>query len=415
MIAPVPTALPAADELARQLTDPRTAWSRPPPPGARAWPQSLAGGAAGIALLHIERARAGLGPWKTAHHWMIEAVSGQISGAANANLYFGAPALAYVLHIAAAENGRYRRAFERMDQATVTLTQTRLAEADARIARGDRPEMREFDLIRGLSGLGVYHLSCHPQHPITRRVLDYLARLTEPLPDPDLQGLPPWWTSVAPNGEPGSEFPDGHGNLGVSHGIGSALAVMALALLRGQGTAHIVEAIERLCMWTDCWRQGDQSTPWWPGLISLEQQRAKHINPALRPRPSWCYGAAGTARAQQLAGLALGEPERVRTAENAILAAVCDPAQLDQVAEPGLCHGMAGLLHCTWRIASDSSNPAIAARLPALAGRLMTALEQRTEHEPELLDGTAGAALALHTVGTGTAPAPYWDAFLALA
>jgi hypothetical protein len=346
---------------------------------------------------------------------MTEAASGQVSAAANANFYFGAPALAFVLHIAAAEDGRYRRALERLDQATVTLTHTRLAEADARIARGDRPEMREFDLIRGLTGLGAYHLSHHPQHPITRRVLDYLARLTEPLPDPDPDRLPPWWTSVAPNGEPSSEFPDGHGNLGVSHGISSALAVMSLALLRGQGTAHTVEAVERLCAWADHWRQGDESTPWWPGLISLEQQHAKHINPALRPRPSWCYGAAGTARAQQLAGLALGEPGRVQTAEHAILAAVRDPVQLDQVAEFGLCHGTAGLLHCTWRIASDSSNPTIAAQLPALAGRLMTALEQRTGHEPELLDGTAGAALALQTVGTGTAPAPHWDAVLALA
>jgi hypothetical protein len=411
----VPTALAAADELARELADPRIAWNGPPPPGARAWPQSLAGGAAGIALLHIERARAGLGSWKIAHRWVAEAVSGQVSAAANANLYFGAPALAFVLHIAAAEDSCYRRPLERLDQATVTLTNARLAEAHARIARGDRPEMREFDLIRGLSGLGAYHLSRRPQHPITRRVLNYLARLTEPLPDPDPDGLPPWWTSVAPNGEPSSEFPDGHGNLGVSHGISSALAVMSLALLRGQDTAHTVEAIERLCVWTDHWRQGGQSTPWWPGLISPEQQHAKHINPALRPRPSWCYGAAGIARAQQLAGLALGEPERVQAAENAILAAVRDPGQLDQVAELGLCHGTAGLLHCTWRIATDSSDPTIAAQLPSLAERLMTVLEQRARQEPDLLDGTTGAALALHTVGTGTAPAPCWDTFLALA
>lgn len=411
-IGPVPAALFAASRLANRLADPSSVLPAGPPPDGRGWPQSLAGGAVGIAILHIERARSGRGDWSTAHAWLSAAVAGEVSAADNANLFFGAPAIAFVTHLAASEPGRYNRLLARLDEATLTITQARVAQAHARIDCGERPLMAEFDLIRGLSGLGAYHLSRHPDHPITRDVLAYLVRLTNHLPNGD--GLPPWWTTVAPNGNPSPAYPEGHGNFGLSHGIGSPLAVMSLALLRGLSVPGLTEAITRICAWTDQWRQSDAGDPWWPGLIAIEQVIAGHVDPALRPRPTWCYGVAGSARAQQLAGLALGEADRVRAAEDAILTALRDPVQLDRLPEIGLCHGTAGLLLSAWRMTTATNNLSIAEELPRLADRLIVALDQSAP-DPELLDGAAGAALALHTVGTGAAPAPHWDAFLALA
>ncbi|MEV7731605.1 lanthionine synthetase C family protein [Streptomyces sp. NPDC088921] len=405
-------ALSAADQLARALADPNAVWSGGRPASGRSWPQSLAGGASGIALLHIERARTGHGDWDTAHTWLATAVQGEVSAAANANLYFGAPALAFITHRAASASSRYLRVLERLDEATLTVTRIRLAEAHRRIDRAERPPMEEFDLIQGLSGLGAYHLSCHPHHGITRDVLAYLVRLTEPMPDPS--GLPPWWMNVAPTGAPSADYPQGHGNFGLSHGIGSALSVLSLALLRDLAIPGMSDAVERICAWTDQWRQGDETDPWWPGLISMQQATDGQVHPDLRPRASWCYGVSGTARAQQLAGLALREPARVQAAENAILATLRDPLQLDRLPEIGLCHGTAGLVHAAWRMATETGNSEIAAELPRLTDRLITALDQDS-HDPELLDGTAGAALALHTLGTSSAPAPHWDTFLALA
>lgn len=405
-------ALSTADQLARALADPSTVWPGTRPDGARAWPQSLAGGASGIALLHIERARTGRGDWDTAHTWLAMAVHGEVSAAANANLYFGAPALAFITHRAASASGRYLRVLERMDDATLTVTRNRLAEAHQRIDRAERPPMEEFDQIRGLSGLGTYHLSRHPHHEITRDVLAYLVRLTEPLTDS--VGLPPWWMNVAPTGAPHADYPGGHGNFGLSHGIGSVLSVLSLALLRDLAVPGMAEGIKRICAWTDQWRQGDETAPWWPAYISMKQATGNHVHSALRPRPSWCYGVSGTARAQQLAGLALRDPVRVQAAENAILTTLRDPLQLDKLPEIGLCHGIAGLLHAAWRMATETGNTEITAALPRLTARLITALDP-DDHDPELLDGAAGAALALHTLATGSAPAPPWDTFLALA
>jgi hypothetical protein len=65
------------------------------------WSQSLAGGAAGIALLHVERARSGHGDWATARSWLAGAASGSTTAASNARLFFGVPALAFLFHIAA--------------------------------------------------------------------------------------------------------------------------------------------------------------------------------------------------------------------------------------------------------------------------------------------------------------------------
>jgi len=312
------SALSAADELAGVLADPRTAWRGAAPAGGRSWPQSLAGGAAGIAVLHIERARSGRADWAAAHAWLSAAVCGEVTAASNASLFFGAPALAFVLHLAAASSNRYRRALATLDDATLTITRTRLARARARIDRAERPELREFDLIRGLAGLGAYHLSRHPGHPVTRDVLACLARLTDPLPG--AEGLPPWWTGVAPNGEPSSAYPYGHGNFGISHGVGAVLAVMSLALLRGLSVPGMTDAVGRICAWTDRWRQHDGTGLWWPGFITIEQAREQRVDPSLRPRPSWCYGVSGTARAQQLAGMALRDPARQHAAEAAMLA-----------------------------------------------------------------------------------------------
>ncbi|MEV6397331.1 lanthionine synthetase C family protein [Streptomyces sp. NPDC051907] len=409
---PIPQALALADTLATELSDPRTAWNAAPPRG-RAWPQSLAGGAAGIALLHIERAHCGRGDWDTVHNWLASAAHGDLTAAANASLYMGAPALAFAMNAAAGDSSRYQRALKKLDDATITVTRRRLAQAHARIESGEAPAMKEFDVIRGLAGLGAYHLKRHPDHPITAEVLAYLVRLTGPRP-PE-HGLPAWWTGVAPDGEVSPDYPGGHGNFGMAHGIGSVLALLSLTLLDGPAVPGTHEAVERICAWTDRWLQHDATGFWWPGLITLDQARRHQVDPALRPRPSWCYGIAGTARAQQLAGMALGDGARQQTAEHAMLATLQDPAQLNMLTETGLCHGTAGLLQAACRMATDATTPALTAELPRLTDRLTRQITRLTQRDPELLDGTAGSALALHTLGTDTPPESGWDTFLLLA
>lgn len=370
------------------------------------WAQSLAQGAVGLALLHIERARAGLGDWDTAHTWLSTATGENISAGANASLFYGAPAVAFAMDLASECTGRYQRALATLDASVAVLTRQRLAQAHARIDRSERPDLGEFDLVYGLTGLGAYHLRRDPRGDLTRDVLSYLVRLTEPLAD-DPDGLPGWWTDLDPSFGHSSEFDAGHGNLGMAHGITGPLALLALALRRGVVVPGLTEAIDRICRWLDTWRRDNDTGPWWPQWITRDDLLAGHPAQAQPGRPSWCYGTPGIARAQQLAGIATGDTTRQRAAEHALDACLADLNRLTGLTGQSLCHGVAGLYQTAWRAATDARANEIAVRLPHLLDRLLAG---NPGTDVGLLEGGTGTLLALHTAHTETEPR--WDTCL---
>ncbi|HEV3157369.1 MAG TPA: lanthionine synthetase C family protein, partial [Candidatus Baltobacteraceae bacterium] len=231
------------------------------------WSQSLAEGAAGIALLHIERARAGLASWSTVHTWLTSAVSIKVSAASDVGLYVGAPAVAYALQAAADQPGKYERALRKLDEYIVLLTDRMVCQAHARIDRGDLPSVKEFDLIYGLSGIGAFLLRRHPRSGSLEQILSYLVRLTYPLNcDGDL--LPGWWAGHDPFLTPSSVNSSGHGNLGMAHGISGPLALLSLAKCHGITVDGQSDAIERICVWLDTWRQDGDRGWWWPQWVT---------------------------------------------------------------------------------------------------------------------------------------------------
>jgi hypothetical protein len=132
--------------------------------------QSLAEGAAGIALLHLET-----GAWQAAYAALEQAVADGVSVADGASLYYGAPALAFVL--AASDQSGLARAKAVAAAGTAIVTRQRLQAAHRRIDQRQRPEYAEFDLIRGLTGLGVT-LRRTGNLDLLEEVLTYLVRLT---------------------------------------------------------------------------------------------------------------------------------------------------------------------------------------------------------------------------------------------
>ena len=98
------------------------------------------------------------------------------------------------------------------------------------------PPLTEYDLISGLTGIGCHLLRRHPDGAEIRHVLSYLVRLTEPI---HMGGeiLPGWWTRNGPTDESSDDFPGGHGNLGIAHGITGPLALLAVAMKRGVAVA----------------------------------------------------------------------------------------------------------------------------------------------------------------------------------
>lgn len=404
----------AADTIAERLAAPQDVRSLHHRQGW--WPQSLAHGAVGVALLHIERARMDQGPWQRAHDWLACAAAEPAVGGSDSHLYYGAPALAFALHAAADRPGRYARALNTLDQYVTAAVRDRLASSHARMDRGETPALAEYDAIRGLSGLGALLLHRDIHTDLLREILTYLVRLTEPVKH-DGEVLPGWWSHLAPSGEVSPDYPAGHANNGVAHGIGGPLAMLSLAARHGIAVEGHRDAITRILAWLDQWQQEGSAGPWWPYWITREQLRSGKPGPG-PSRPSWCYGTAGFARTQQLAALATSDPARQRMAESALLEAMTDPGQLGATVDLSLCHGFAGLAHITQLVAADAITPGLTECLPRLLAPITDtapgALAASLLDPPKggdigLLEGAAGTALALQSFQTGTPSISGWD------
>ncbi|MGH4017765.1 MAG: lanthionine synthetase LanC family protein [Pseudonocardiaceae bacterium] len=229
--------------------------------------------------------------------------------------------------------------------------------------------------------------------------------------------MPGWWTSNGPADQPSHDWPGGHINLGLSHGIAGPLALLATAMKRGVAVAGQAEAIDQIYAFLHRWRCGIRSRPWWPGMISPVEWENRTVGQSGPQRPSWCYGTPGLARAQQLAALAVGDRQRQRCAEDALASCLADEEQLAQLSDASLCHGWAGLVQTSRRAAADADPDS---ELAALLSHLQARFEQHLHHQQlpaqdGMLEGAAGIALTQHTAAEHASPTSWWDACLLIA
>lgn len=342
--------------------------------------QALSEGVLGMALLPIER-----GDLHHARRLLQEATSFGISSGANASPFHGAPALEFVL-------GRAGRTDPRISATVDRLVASRLAAARKRQASRRQPRLAEFDLIRGLTGLGALLLARPQRSPLLTEVLAYLVSLARSggrNKSADGAELPGWWSPETIPGHDAASI-GGHSNHGVAHGIAGPLALLALSVRRGISTPGAEEAIRVFVDWLrhfggHYWMTRDQlgEPECAPGSVSA--------------RPSWCYGALGIARSLQLAAHATGDPPTRRAAEDMALAALADPASTSLVADASLCHGWAGMLTVARALAADATTPTrFTVHIEHLTDRLADQLD--TVAKPGFLEGRTGAQLA--TEGT---------------
>ncbi|MFC7593524.1 lanthionine synthetase C family protein [Nonomuraea antimicrobica] len=279
--------------------------------------------------------------------------------------------------------GRAGSADRTVQAAVDRVVHARLAAARQRRESAQLPTLAEFDLIRGLTGLGALLLArAGWPPPLLHEVLTHLVTLAVPA-EVDARVLPGWWSPDSPGHQ---EIAGGHANNGVAHGIAGPLALLSLAtrhdiLVEGQ-----IDAIETFVTWLE-----EFGGFYWIALGHLLADEPQQAPPL---RPSWCYGDLGIARTLQLAALALGDDARRQKAEELALAALTDPARLDRVTDASLCHGWAGLLTVATAIAADSPTPdRFADPIWQTRQRLVAGIAELVK--PGFLEGRAGAVLAL--------------------
>ncbi|MFC4009295.1 lanthionine synthetase C family protein [Nonomuraea purpurea] len=391
------------EEVAGRLADPAQVAKLA---NAVAWhPMSLNEGCLGVALLHSE-----LGRREEAQAFLAAAAQARPG---RHGLVDGLPALLFAARAAASRPGDHGGLLSRAEPAVRALIKQRVeAETTSRAVR-----FAAYDVIEGLSGLGRLALAYGDTEPIS-----YLIALTEPI-TVDGRPVPGWLVPHAcVRGEPNG---DGHFNLGLAHGIPGPLALLALAYREGYRLPGHERAIERIVTWLLGWADG-----WsWPPAVTLRQELDGAVPQAPPIRPAWCSGAGGVARALFLAGDALGRPEWRQAAVRALRAALARPWDTWGMVDASLCHGWAGMLHITSRVARESGDTALLEAADGLARRVVDAFRPQAPFGFDyaatdgaeapldrvgLLEGAAGIALALHCHAGGEPPSTGWDAALLL-
>ncbi|MEW2030713.1 lanthionine synthetase C family protein [Streptomyces roseifaciens] len=430
-------ALALAAGVAERLADPwRVAAHHPA--SRPAWQDlTLSEGLPGIALLHLERGHADGEALRTAHRWLAEATARAAtapSAAPRPSLYYGVPALAFVLSRAAAAVGRPLRAAERLGaQLRRYARDTAARELRRRPGNGECVTMAAYDVVSGLTGLGAQLLDDPPGRDALADVLATLVALTVPVRLKDGRTLPGWWTAQGPGpGYPPTTPEAGHANAGLAHGAPGPLALFALAWEQGVVVPGQEAAMHTLADWLADICIHDEQGTLWPRALVLRPAGGTPVATDDAPdRPAWCYGAVGVCRALYLAGRALDVPEWRSTALAGFRSELVRARREDreEEADPGLCHGWGGVLQITWRMAHDTGDPCLRDLLPWLARRVTDRAAPdepfglrhpppprgRTADRAGFLTGAAGTALALHTFATDTTPATGWDRALLIA
>lgn len=376
-------------------------------------PHSLADGATGTSVLFSTLSSTDPKWWAITRACLSEAATTPVTLDASSSMFYGAGALAFAVHTAGQATSASSPLLERFDAHVQRLIHARLRQARHRIEEGVLPLMAEYDLISGLTGLGGYLLARQPRNDTTTQLLSYLVGLVEPVQHGN-RAYPGWWCRTGPNPSAQAGYTDGHGNLGLAHGIAGPIALLSIAARQGVVVDGQHAAITRMCEWVNRFRMDGPTGSWWPPVVTSQQHHGEPVNGS-QARPSWCYGAPGIGRALQLAGLATNDDNLIRVGVTAIETSL-QPQNIDMLRGPGLCHGYAGALQAAWRADQDTPSSHLRTKINELADRLC-AQWSSCDHQrldPGLLEGWAGTALAIHSL-TRPPESITWDRCLLLA
>ena len=296
------------------------------------------------------------------------------------------------------------------------------------------PQDAPYDLINGLTGLGVYALARWPRPGAAACLLGVTGQLARRARE-DGDGIY-WWTPSSWRGPRGEQYRPAGVDLGVAHGIAGVIPFLARVHRLGLAQPVVRRLLDGSVAWLLAHLVEGESGPTVPYFV------ADGIEPG-PARSAWCYGDPGVAVALLLAAHDVGEPDWATAATGLALRAAARPAGQAGVTDAGLCHGSAGLAHLFNRLYQLTAEQALAdaarfwiertlelcsAPVPgesasgmdargtaapgaAAPGRVPLAPSARTAcHGPGLLEGSAGVALALEAAGTAAEPA--WDQML---
>jgi lantibiotic biosynthesis protein len=372
---------------------------------------SLGRGDAGLAILYMWLARAGRTPQadvlaRQCLDRAIEAVSRQ---AMNASFYGGFTGVAWAADFVddLLDPEPHDRS-EAVDDVLLRL-----------LSRSDQWSA-PYDLIVGLTGLGVYALQRYPR-PVAAESLRRVVERLQECARGDEHGLY-WWTPPAEilDEEDRKRYSSGRVDLGVAHGVAGVVGLLGAICGAGVEEAAARPLLEGAVSWLLAHSVPTAAGPTFPVWVA----------PAFQPSPArcaWCYGDPGIAAALMLAARAVGDAGWEQTAVALACSAAERPASETGVVNANFCHGAAGLAHLFNRMYQATGEPILGRAAVYWLERTLGFYhraratgdswvlgnwdpgrrERWTWTGVELVEGAAGVALVLLAAATSVEPA--WD------
>ena len=423
---PGPRPEDVAVDVASRLADPGTlaaaidaARSQTTLPRGVQWrDHAVAAGYAGTALLFaaVDVSRPAQGWDRAGHrHLAVACDAAMAAPSLDSSLFGGLAGVGYAAVHLAAGRERYTRLLASLDGVLLPGA----CRAADRLDALEGCRAGAFDLISGLTGVGVYLLARQGDTDADAALRLVLRALTRLLSNED---EPRRWHTPAGlvAGPMGEAYPHGNHNCGMAHGLPGPLALLSIAASEGVRVDGIDAAIDSAARWLVEHRLELPSGPDWPNAVGLPGPDGEAAERAVPGRAAWCYGAPGVARALWLAGTALADSGYRDLAVRAMHAALARPPDRRGFTSPTFCHGLAGLVQIAARFARDTRSPELAASVDGLVAELLGAYEPETllgfrnvepggvrVDQPGLLDGAPGIALTLLTAGADGEPT--WD------
>lgn len=372
---------------------------------------SLAGGAAGIAVLYAYLGQAGLGRrYELASRRVLKQAGDALGSVTmSPSLYGGFAGVAWA---AAHLEGRFsdsngRVSTEEVDEALRGY-----------LNRGGW--RRDYDLVNGLVGFGVYALERLPDPTATACLEGVIDRLGETAE----RGAQDTTWHTGPELLPAQQreqCPRGYYNLGLAHGVPGVIAMLGAAYAAGVKRRKARRLLEGAVTWLLRQKRKNKRGSLFPAWVAPGGQSESC-------RSAWCYGDPGVAAALFCAARSVGEAEWELEALEIARRAATRPLEEAGVVDAGFCHGAAGLGHVFNRLYQATGDATLrraalfwfertlAMRRPGhgVGGfQALTARDDGTKYwddDPGLLTGAAGIALALLAAATSIEPA--WDRML---
>jgi lantibiotic biosynthesis protein len=314
-------------DLAEQAERAVTAISeglKEPTPDVRGY--SLSTGYAGVALFfgYLSKARADEALAELASNYLSQAFDSAAEAESPAlGLFSGLSGLAWTWqHLGRLLHGEASPAdTEELDE--VILEAVRAS-----------PWQWEWDLVYGLSGIGLYVLD-HPVRSFAEeaagQIVDRLAELAIRCPQGIAWRTPP--ELMTPDNA--RKYPAGRFDQGVAHGVPGVLGFLGKTCEKGIAVEKANDLLDRALAWLY-------------GNLRAEDggSRFTYFPPDMADaRSAWCYGDPGVSAVLLQIGTSPGKAACRELAVSVACKAACRPAGQSSVADSSLCHGAAGLGH----------------------------------------------------------------------